>query len=222
MAQSFDAPTTSNEHTMMQPPIETVCDGILDVRANAEALLADARLLRSQQRYSSSLALAYTACEELGKLPILVGAATRLVLGEDVQWKSTLKRFRNHTSKAVQFLSFNLFQHVFSARSGALTMDQLVETVMSSPDDPETAFSQRNASLYVDFSEGKFRRPADAVSASDANEYIKMAEFQLSFAHKLFGTSQAEVLDRIRSNADPVRRQDLAERADKWLSEQDD
>ena len=66
---------------MQNRSLQVICDGMVRVRDNAAELLKDAELLRQNGRVARAYALAYMACEEAGKLSILLGAATQAVIG---------------------------------------------------------------------------------------------------------------------------------------------
>ncbi|MDX7951262.1 AbiV family abortive infection protein [Lichenihabitans sp. Uapishka_5] len=58
-----------------------ICQGIVAVKDNALELLDDAKILRANNKLARAYAAAYMACEENGKLSILLGAATQPLLG---------------------------------------------------------------------------------------------------------------------------------------------
>ena len=89
---------------MQQLSLQTICGGLHRIRDNVFELLQDAKLLRQNGRISRAYTLAYFACEEVGKISVLLGAATRSILEIPVDWKSTRKRFHSHDSKASQFI----------------------------------------------------------------------------------------------------------------------
>ena len=66
----------------------------LSIFDNAESLHKEAKLLFDRGYYARAYLLAYFACEELGKLPIIVGIVGTLMKTEAVDWKRALAACR--------------------------------------------------------------------------------------------------------------------------------
>jgi len=73
----------------------------LSIFDNAESLYKEAKLLYANAMYARAYLLAHFAYEELGKIPIIVGAIGKLIQGEEVDWKKVGKRFRSHKEKVI-------------------------------------------------------------------------------------------------------------------------
>lgn len=71
----------------------------LHIFDNAESLHKEAKLLLDNGFYARAFLLAYFTCEELGKIPIVVGVIGRMLKNETVDWKKVKKRFRDHKAK---------------------------------------------------------------------------------------------------------------------------
>lgn len=129
----------------------TLCQGIVAVKDNALELLDDAKLLRANSRLARAYAAAYMACEENGKLSILLGAATQIIIGRPVDWKSTAKRFRSHDFKASQFMGLaNAIPILESAVEVGLTsvsVDEVLFKAFVGIKVGPMLFQSRNASL---------------------------------------------------------------------------
>lgn len=63
---------------------------------NAESLIEDAKALFGRRSFARAVALCVLSFEELGKIPLLMGA---LMYNKDEQWGTFWKRFRDHRSK---------------------------------------------------------------------------------------------------------------------------
>ena len=66
---------------------------------NAENLHKEAKLLLEHGMFSRAYLLAHFCFEELGKIPIIIGAIGRFKAGETVDWRKLRKRFYSHTAK---------------------------------------------------------------------------------------------------------------------------
>ena len=61
---------------------------------NAERLHKEAKLLHENNMFSRAYLLAHFCFEELGKIPIIIGAIGKLMAGEPVDWKKLKKRYQ--------------------------------------------------------------------------------------------------------------------------------
>lgn len=173
--------------------IKQLCEGIVKARKTASALLDDAYLLKEHGRYARSFALAYAAAEELGKVPLLFGAATRLQLGMRVDWKRVRTSYRNHDYKARNLAFSDAYRLVAEDKGRLLTMQEaaaLVAAVASSAKDLPEA---RMRALYSGFEGGKFIDPSEAITADHADFMIAVAADELA-DHKSLGGDTAEEL----------------------------
>ena len=202
---------------MQNLDMRTLCDGMMRVRGNAAALLEDAKLLRGNDRTPRAYSLAYMACEEAGKLSILIGAAIQVTLGIPVDWKNTRKRFRSHKSKASQFLGLARVIPVIraAAANGQKTVDfedlmiKAAAGVMIGP----ALFTNRNASIYCDFEENSFTSPGDHVDRKMADQMIEFAEQHVAAANLILGNSVEETVKRIAAGASRERYDSIMSRA---------
>jgi AbiV family abortive infection protein len=95
---------------MKQLTIDELHELWLSIFDNAESLHKEAKFLFEKDFYARAYLLAYFACEELGKLPIIVGIVGRLIKKEPIDWNKALKRLRDHKSKVD---SDDFHQYVF-------------------------------------------------------------------------------------------------------------
>jgi AbiV family abortive infection protein len=203
--------------------IEDLCRGMLAVRANAFEFLEDARLLRRSGRISRAFALAYMACEEVGKLPIMLGVATKLALGVPVNWKQATKRFHSHSSKASQFFGLARAMPMLleAVASGQKTvnreevMQKAALGVLIGPD----LFGSRNASVYCDFVNGKFVAPAEQINEEMADTMLQYAETNVSAASSILNGTAEAAAATIRTRASRERYEENQVRASQILDE---
>ncbi len=182
---------------------------MMRVRGNAAALLEDAKLLRQNGRKCRAYTLAYMACEKAGKLSILIGAATQIVLGLSVDWKTTHKRFRSHDSKASQFMGLaNAMPIIHAAKvAGKRTVDfediaiKAAAGVLVGP----ALFAQRNSSIYCDFADGSFTSPDQQISDEMADRMIQYATQHVAAAKLMLGNSAEEPEQKFAQGMSKVR-----------------
>lgn len=187
----------------------TLCQGIVAVKDNAQELLDDAKILRANNKFARAYAAAYMACEENGKLSILLGAATQIVIGRPVDWKSTAKRFRSHDSKASQFMglanAIPILESALKEGHKSVSMEELLVKAFVGVNVGPMLFQGRNASLYCDFVDGVFKRPSDVITSEIADRMIDNAEINLRAASAIAGETAEETAEQLRKRTSTQR-----------------
>jgi AbiV family abortive infection protein len=201
------------EATMKDLSLRQLGFGISCVKSNAGNLLEEARILKNEKRTARAYALAYTACEELGKIPILVGAAARLSSNQRVDWRSFSRRFRSHESKAIQFNALDAaLQVLLKAKAeGKKAIDLKALKVISlyGALKKRASLKERNAALYCDFQQERFVSPDEIITTEILDVLMEVAERQLKVADELFVPDVEAVIKLIGSEIDPDRFNDL-------------
>jgi AbiV family abortive infection protein len=138
---------------------------------NAESLYKEAKLLLDNGFFARAFLLSHFTCEELGKIPIVVGAIGRLLKNETVDWKKVLKRFRDHQAKID---SDDFHHYVFGIELDLLRnsdLKWLEAASLASKDRVE----QKNNSTYVDVRDGKVISPLEQITKEQAVEMLERA-----------------------------------------------
>jgi AbiV family abortive infection protein len=180
----------------------TLCQGIVAVKDNALELLDDAKILRANSKLARAYAAAYMACEENGKLSILLGAATQVILGRPVDWKSTAKRFRSHDSKASQFMglanAIPILEKAVKESQKSVSIDEVLFKAFVGVNVGPMLFQRRNASLYCDFVDGVFKRPSDVITSEIVDRMIDAAEINIRAATVLACDTAEETAEKLK------------------------
>ena len=143
----------------------------LTIFDNAEELHKEAKLLFEHEMYARAYLLAYYCFEELGKIPIIVGALGKLHAGENVDWKKVLKRFYNHTAKIA---SQNTHYYTFG-----LDIDLLRNTDLAWLEAAQAtvsrSFDMKNFATYVDVQNGNVLTPSKKIGKDEAEALLDLA-----------------------------------------------
>lgn len=150
----------------------------LDVFDNAESLHKEAKLLFEHGFFARSYLLAYFCCEELGKLPIIVGAVGRLQVGEVVDWKKVMKRFRDHKAKVN---SDNTHHYMFGVDLDLIN-DSDLKWLADARSMAQDRVNLKNKSTYVDVQDSSTISPLKEISADHASKMLDRA-FESLRAH---------------------------------------
>jgi AbiV family abortive infection protein len=138
---------------------------------NAESLYKEALLLLENGYYARAYLLAYFSCEELGKIPIVVGVIGRHLKSEAVDWNKTMKRFRNHKAKVE---SDDFYQYVFG-----IELDLLHDSDLKWLEEAKSVSADRvnrkNNSTYVDVVGRKRASPLMEITKEHAKEMVERA-----------------------------------------------
>lgn len=138
---------------------------------NAESLYRESILLNNNGFYARAYLLAYFSLEELGKIPIVVGAIGQIIQGNEVNWDRIRKRFRNHKAKVE---SEDYHHYIFGIEPDLLRNSD-VKWLDSQFKKSREKVDMKNKSTYVDVIDGDIIMPAKQISPDDAVELIEKA-----------------------------------------------
>lgn len=145
---------------------------------NAERLHKEAKLLLDHGMYSRAYLLAHFCFEELGKIPIVVGAIGRIKAGKTVDWKRLRKRFYSHTEKIA---SQNYHYYTFGLELDLLR-DTDVKWLEEAQATVDRSFEKKNLATYVDVRARSFLLPSEQITQSECKELVNLA-FECLRAH---------------------------------------
>lgn len=151
----------------------------LEIFDNAAALYREAELLLQNGMYSRAYLLAHFCIEELGKIPMLIGAMGQLEKNEVVDWKDVKKRFTSHVKKIA---SQNGHFYAFG-RTSEVAGDNGIPWLLAANRSVPDSYSKKNLSTYVDVKDGAILRPSDAIEKNDAMNLVSYASDCLN-AHR--------------------------------------
>ena len=143
----------------------------LSIFNNAENLYKEAKLLYKNKMYARAYLLSHLACEELGKIPIVVGVIGQLIKGEEIDWKKVYRRFRSHKEKVI---SENHHHYVFGIELDLLN-DSDVKWLEEQNQKSLSKVGMKNSSTYVDVENGNVLLPHEKISKEDAKVMIEMS-----------------------------------------------
>lgn len=154
-----------------------VIEGALKTIRNAQQLCDESELLHQHKMFARSYALSHLAREELGKSAMLYKVAIERLLGLQIDWKKVDRRFRDHKEKIIndRALTLQLFG------SMEIEGEKLDPKVLFNSGGIEYTNSRKNASLYVDWTEGKFKSPEESVSEEQSARNLDLAMYRVAF-----------------------------------------
>jgi AbiV family abortive infection protein len=121
---------------------------------NAVDLLEEADILRSQDRCARAYFLAHIACEEVGKLPILITAAVSRKMGHEVDWVRIDRVLRSHEGKIKQVLFMDSIVGQKGLKEGKAEYEADLRRLRGYTD-------LKNAALYSFYFDGQFLVPEE-------------------------------------------------------------
>jgi AbiV family abortive infection protein len=132
---------------------------------NAKQLNTEAAILREKGALSRALCLYQLSNEECGKLEMLGGYAMMIVLGHNVDVKRMASALRNHEAKnhaTAHFTSITDEERAARARRDWKGSAEAFEKVQATLH--KIFNTQKNAALYVNFENGVFSAPKEAIT----------------------------------------------------------
>ncbi|GMQ52522.1 AbiV family abortive infection protein [Halopseudomonas aestusnigri] len=146
--------------------IEEIESARVKLLRNAESLFAESRLLYKHGFFSRSYTLAHICCEELAKIPMLVGTGLDLANGEEVDWKKLFRRLTAHKEKIEAMHANDYFRS--EIRADESDLKRYEEALKAIPH----LNNMKNNSLYAGLVDDVFLEPAEMVSEENARELI--------------------------------------------------
>lgn len=150
----------------------------LHIFDNAESLHKEAKLLLDNGFYARAFLLAYFTCEELGKIPIVVGVIGRMLKNETVDWKKVKKRFRDHKAK----VDSDDFHQYFFGVEVDLLRDSDLKWLDAARAASKDRVNQKNNSTYVDVQGVAVTSPLEQIIKEQSVEMLERS-FQSLRAH---------------------------------------
>lgn len=155
-----------------------VIEGALKTVRNAQQLCDESNLLHQHKMFARSYALSHLAREEVAKSAMLFKVAIDRLLDRQIDWKKVDRRFRNHKEKIVNDRAFT---HILFGRMEK----QLDPKILFNSGTIEYTNARKNASLYVDWSGGKFHSPEESVSERQSARNLNIAMYRAALMSKV-------------------------------------
>jgi AbiV family abortive infection protein len=148
---------------------------------NAEALYNEAQLLGTQGHFARALCLHQVSMEECSKIDLLGAAVVGMLVGHPIDLEKLSKRMAQHKVKNYNnayFMSATDAERDARKSGDWATARKLFRLQQEAF---HTALNDnKNASLYVDFVEGRFVTPSERVSETLATQTQQMNGFFLN------------------------------------------
>lgn len=142
---------------------------------NAESLFSESQLLYEHSFFPRAYCLAHLCCEELAKIPMLVGVGLDLVNGEEIDWVKLHRRLTRHQDKINAMHCLDYFQSEIRAEdSDVIEYETALKTTHHLND-------MKNNSLYAGLVDSVFREPREVVTQTDAIEFMNIANKRLKY-----------------------------------------
>ena len=165
------------------PAIETILDLCRAILDNGDGLLEEARILKDHGKSARTYALGVLALEEFSKLPML----NRYAIGEFLEqplgrlgWSSVKERMLSHDRK--------LRMNAWLERSVPLAeIDEESYRILRKRS--ESLHRRKLEAIYVDIRGTSVLSPLVEISASEAEEMLRLADQFRAFHHKIMDTA---------------------------------
>jgi AbiV family abortive infection protein len=170
---------------------------------NAEKLYHEAELLGTDGAFARALTLHQISMEECSKVDMLGAAATSLVLGHTVDINKLAAKLRQHKIKNYNnaYMSVTTDAEREARKSGdpqgAIEIFKAQQATLH-----EWLNTNKNASLYVDYLDGKFVSPTQRITEQLAVQFQALNAFFLRQASTHLG-----VLSKVVNDPDAVATQ---------------
>jgi AbiV family abortive infection protein len=161
---------------------EILREGILKNLRNSQELCDESRILIDYKKFARAHTLAHLAREEFSKCFILYRALINLILGVEIDWKKTRKRYSNHQDKIMndRILSYHIVENVKNEYDKNFKPNDFLKGI-------DETNNQKNSGLYVNWTnENVFNMPSDLFSEEKAIRNLEIAEYRIALFSKVF------------------------------------
>jgi AbiV family abortive infection protein len=177
---------------------------------NAESLYKEAELLGANGAFARALTLHQISIEECSKLDMVCVAATSLLMGHPVDLDELAKAFRQHKIKNYNNAYISVTTDAEREARKAGDVARAIEIFKNQQADIHRWMNtNKNASLYVDYSNGRFISPSGHVT-----EEVAAHIHQLNAWFLRHGANSLELLSKMAKDPDgfAVQATDFASR----------
>ena len=181
--------------------IDTLVDGAQKACSNAEALFSEAQLLSKHGAHARALSLHQISLEECSKVELLGAWSMSLLRGTDLDPRQITKAFGSHAAKN----KLNAYMLEPSEEEIAARDKGDWQAALEAFEKTQTGFhkfsnSNKNASLYVDWTGAAFVAPVDVISAKLTTEIAGLNARFLDHARL-----QMRMFARLQSSGDLLK-----------------
>lgn len=160
---------------------------------NAESFYKEAKILHDAGFYARAYLSAYYTMEELGKLPMIVGATAKKMNGEDVDWKKLRKRMNSHMTKVEAEI-----HHHYVWGLDVCPENTDVDWYENKTKEVKKIYAKKNSSTYVDVVDGRIVNPVEVITEKESEAAINEA-FEFLKAHW-----KSETMSNPKLKSEPV------------------
>jgi len=165
---------------------------------NAERLYSEAQLLGRNGAFARTLTLHQISIEECSKVDMLCAAVTSLLMGHPVDVNQLANRFRQHKVKNYN----NAYMSVTTDAERQATKRGDAERAIQIFKAQQAEIhrwlnTNKNASLYVDYSDGKFVSPTDQITEELATQMQQLNAYFLNH-----GSNSLQLLKKVAADPD--------------------
>ena len=158
---------------------ENLINGILKTLRNAQELCDESEILLVNGKFARSYTLSHLAREEFSKCFILYRPIVDLIIGNQIDWKKTRRRYRSHKDKLITDRATTLHLFGNELEKKGIKKKELFSGI-------EKSNEWKNISLYVDWSNDKFIMPSDSFSKEKAERNLEIAIYRISLFTPIF------------------------------------
>lgn len=173
--------------------INQIEEGCVKILENAEELIGDAELLLAKKRFARAYFLAHLACEELAKVPMLIGAAVDILSGRECDWLELHRRLHSHTEKIMGIIVVDYFT------DKNIEKDPDVERLKEDIERTMDYKKLKEYSLYTGLIDDCFQKPSELIDPDLATSLVKLARNRLDFFQALNLPKEGALAETVKS-----------------------
>lgn len=167
-------------------------DGLNKTLENARLLFIDATLLLENKKYPRAYTLYQLSIEEIGKLLILHNSLLDYHMGNEVDRDYLHKHgYFNHVKKTHSSITLE-FSYLMEYKMSVPTAStgELIKDLINEENNLQQSNELKNSSLYVDFSDNKFKSPIETITLDMVTAIESKARLRILLGEKIYEKSE--------------------------------
>jgi len=173
---------------------ENIINGMKKSFNNADSLLQEADILKSNKKFARAYTLSQLAIEELAKIPMLFDLWIKRINEYDIDYEQFNNNFKHHPEKTKISIAWEIaFFKLYKEHSGEDWADNAIKKGEELITKIDELNKLKNESLYVSIKNEDFQSPNETIDEEKFNSIYGTALLRKMMFKNLIGVSENNI-----------------------------
>lgn len=173
---------------MNKSEIDKIYIGIKKSLNNSLSLIDDADYLFNNDRFSRAYTLYQLGIEEIGKTSIMYRALLSVLVGENVDFKTAIKRIKSHKEKEAESLLYDFWILIHAMQNDNIFNKDYFTAIAWELYNPEIINNYKNFSLYTSEIDNCFYEPKEIINKGIVDDIKFRAKTRMDLVKTIIDT----------------------------------